>query len=66
MISLTAVVAAAAVVRAGRRRAPGDSTADSFPVRGAGALDTGLSSPLGGTSTGRRDGEAPVLTRSAD
>ncbi|WP_192579653.1 hypothetical protein [Micromonospora sp. AMSO31t] len=58
MITLTAVAAAAAVVRAGRRHALAESPAVALPVRGGDGTETAISSPPLGAS--------PVLTRSAD
>ncbi|MFE9957549.1 hypothetical protein [Micromonospora sp. NPDC005299] len=58
MITLTAVVAAAAVVRAGRRHAVGDTPPVALPVRGGDGTETAVSSPPLGA--------APVLTRSAE
>ncbi|MFC0033969.1 hypothetical protein ACFFMM_31040 [Micromonospora chaiyaphumensis] len=60
---MTALVAAAAVVRAGRRQAGKDSAA-GLPARGG--TDTRIS-PFDAALPGHRDGATPaVLTRSAD
>lgn len=58
MITLTAVVAGAAVLRAGRRHAAGDIPAGALPVRGGDGTETTVSSPPLGAS--------PILTRSTD
>ncbi|WP_262284332.1 hypothetical protein [Micromonospora sp. MA102] len=58
MITATAVVAAAAVVRAGRRRAAEDNPAGILPVRGGDGTEAKIpAAPLGAS---------PLLTRSAD
>jgi hypothetical protein len=56
MISVTALLAAAAVVRAARR---GDGAPE-------GGLDTVSSAPLGVAARGRDGATTPVLTRTTD